>query len=370
MSEVITPISEAERLIIQTLHSNAEENASNTNGTIVVPKLDIDTLPDRYRINKGGVEARSKARLRELGFVTLDVFSSGLVPQFNSFNTNALVHPTTAITEIGSILKSNRSVSVAYGHDDYRDLALNLAFLSARLTEMEIPHRTAMIAAKGLDYAEIDPSRIDIARSEIDELFDTLGITFNDEGRLPMREFFGLFADETYFAVPDTPSFRHLRRDPLGSALIEKFSHSLMWKLGHSRRDKTQPPLLMGVAAPGATTKILDRQAGFEPSGHSYYPQDFEFDRHPIDVMSAPQTSIMTMLGNTAVFCGATRLRPDEPLSMHITDEGRQYSKGDFDQFLKDFYATQARVHPDTVLDQDGTMPVRRRESTAAALPE
>lgn len=365
-------ISSAEIAAIEWIHANTRLNAEASDGLIRVPDLDFDNLPPHYRLSGPTTEKARRVSstgpttLRNLGSSALLTFGGMLDKRFEEFlGSDRRLELDEATDSIAADMANGKDATLALGHGKFKDLPIPQTIISAELTRRGVKHQTALIVAKGLDYAEIDLSSIGLNKPVVDAMLRPIGLSTRKNGNLSMRAFFRLFANQTLFTIPDTESFAPLREDEEQKIIVDNFTRAMFRRLLTLRKE-SDVPIILSIAAPGTTNKLLDVEAYDKDKKYDTLPAEFTITDTPIEVIGTPPQVLSSFFSNTQLYIGATKLQDGEPLDISITPSAQDIDikkEGDYRRFLEILYERHSVLFDQCVINlgSDPALPTIRR---------
>lgn len=162
------------------------------------------------------------------------------------------------IGKIATFMAGGNHVAVGDSHGDLFDVPMDLIGVSGRLREQDVPHRTAMIASKGIDYLGVKVDAIGGPEGDLVKWMTRYGAEPLSDGTIPARELLALVADTVYFTVPASASFGDEREDKGMLNLIHRFNSVSKIAIRASLHTPKRAPLLLVEGVTGTKVKELD----------------------------------------------------------------------------------------------------------------
>ncbi len=282
-------IKNAELAMMEELHGIAQKHEGSHPMLVT---LDID--PEKYpgqRMTHTSINGEGKVLDPDIGATIANDIDTRFPALENVFAET--YEESDGINRLIELLKGGNNVINGTDHAELIDIALSHLALSYTIKRADIPHRSGLIVSKMVDF---------------------LGVKLGDEPT-PARELFELGFDRTYLTIPRTLStdgkFNEQHMKLYNKAASLNVTHDMERHRAIGKKQKSAPPMLIGVALPGTVNKEL---AG---------------DRHKTKVIGRVSEGILKFTGieKTETIATAIRLEEENPrffidnLPMRVTDK-------------------------------------------------
>lgn len=254
---------------------------------------------------------------------------------------------TGAITQISNVLRSGQSVALGLEHGELIDVAMAEVGVSNALRRRGIEHRSALVVSKAIDFMGVNIEYLGIPPDYVKTYLAGIGIEVNDDDTVPVRDFLSIAAHAIYMTIPSTKTFADIRA--IQEVAIKTFNARSTEALSKEIDSSDPFPVLLGVAVPGTTVKILDTDQ----------IESDDDDERPIEVIGQISPGITKFMSGALTYATAIRLDETPPLVQIHKDFLCVKDKGDIDSLAERLVEVASELEPDKRFVYDGSGDLR-----------
>lgn len=257
---------------------------------------------------------------------------------------------TGVIEQIANVLRSGQNVSLGLEHGELIDVAMAEVGVSNALRRRRVAHKSGLIVSKAIDFMGIDVNSFGLPHDITKTFLAGLGIEMEDDNTVPVRKFLALATDRTYLTIPSTQTFSAIRRSQ--EHLIKSFNEKSCGLIEKDMRRASQSdePMLLCVAVPGTTVKLLDND---QTDGSD----------ETIEVIGKISSGVTRFMNKSLTYATAIRLDESPPIVCIHKDFLCLRTADDVSNLANKLIQIVSGLEPDKmfIYDEYGDLPVRRK---------
>lgn len=362
---------DAQKEIMGSMYESAKVLADNSNGLFCAYEPNLDKykhqsllpIPSHY-----SVEGRPIPSVDDS-----DTLATMIDSRYAGLPSSIEAHDeaTGAVQLIGEDLIYGQNVALGLEHGELIDVALAEVGMSNILRRRNIAHRSGLIVSKAIDYMGVNIDYFGVSPDDLKKYFDSIDaqIDIEDDGTVQVRNFLKVAADITYMTIPSTKTFEDIRAAQkdnirlINNRVISKINKDMKvtGNKRHPWNKKINDPLLLGVALPGTTVKLLD--FGGLDEDHEF--QFLKLSGKQTEVVGHISPRITDFMKGAITYATAIRL-DDSPPKVHI-DKDYLYLKNEeqVEELAAKLVKISKLLNPDVeyLYDKDGNLPVNRKSA-------
>lgn len=263
---------------------------------------------------------------------------------------------TGAIDRIGDYLERGQNVALGLEHGELVDVALEEEAVSNALRRRGIGHRSALIVSKSIDFMGVNLSQFGIPNEDLQEYFDSIGadIPIRNDNTIPLRGLLAVAVDLVYLTIPSSNTFSNIRDEQGG--VVRDFNRRVRNSINEDMSNENESPLLLGVAVPGTTVKLLDQDA--LDDAHPYKQH-----QRQVEVIGYISPAIISFLKGAVTFATAIRLGESPPKICISEHPLNLETEKDIDSLGRELVSISRKLNPEVtyICDQERSLPVNRK---------